>query len=174
MKLERIPVRGAVVATVVTLVLGFLYFYFALPAINIHNIDAYIFAGVLLIIWCSLYAMFSHSVKRTGPRTPKDFFDVDENGDVIRKPYKNKEQRLAIFSMKVPLAILWWLSASLWACRFSERSLTARCSMQRPAILQRILPKFPIIRSLCWTRTRHRSWQTVSWANCRIWSASLR
>ena len=106
MKLERKPVRGAVVATVVTLVLGFLYFYFALPAINIHNIDAFIFAGVLLIIWCSLYAMFSHSVKRTGPRTPKDFFDVDENGDVIRKPYKNKEQRLAIFSMKVPLAIL--------------------------------------------------------------------
>ena len=99
MKLERKPVSGAVVATVVTLVLGFLYFYFALPAINIHNIDAYIFAGVLLIIWCSLYAMFSHSVKRTGPRTPKDFFDVDENGDVLRLPYIYKEQWLEIFSM---------------------------------------------------------------------------
>lgn len=106
MKLERRPVRGAVVATVITLVLGFLYFYFALPAINIHNIDAYIFVGVLLIIWCSLYAMFSHSIKRTGPKTPKDFLDVDENGNVVRKRYKNKEQKLAIFSMKLPLAIL--------------------------------------------------------------------
>lgn len=106
MKLERRPVRGAIVATVITLVLGFLYFYFALPAINIHNIDAYIFAGVLLIIWCSLYAMFSHSIKRTGPKTPKDFLDVDESGNVVRKRYKNKDGKLAIFSMKVPLAIL--------------------------------------------------------------------
>lgn len=106
MKLEHRPVRGAIVATVITLVLGFLYFYFALPAINIHNIDAYIFAGILLIIWCSLYAMFSHSIKRAGPKTPKDFLDVDESGNVVRKRYKNKDGKLAIFSMKVPLAIL--------------------------------------------------------------------
>ena len=56
MKLERKPVRGAVVASLVTLLLGFLYFYFTLPAINIHNLDAYIFVGILLIVWCSLYA----------------------------------------------------------------------------------------------------------------------
>lgn len=106
MKLERKPVRGAVVASLVTLLLGFLYFYFTLPAINIHNLDAYIFVGILLIIWCSLYVMFSHSVKRTGEKTPKDFLDVDENGNVVRKRYQNKTGKLAIFSMKIPLAIL--------------------------------------------------------------------
>ena len=49
MKLERKPVRGAIIATVITLLGGFLYFYFALPALNIHNLDAYVFLAVLII-----------------------------------------------------------------------------------------------------------------------------
>jgi len=113
MKLERKPVRGAVIATVVTLLAGFLYFYFALPAINIHNLDAYILLGVLIIAWCSLYALFSHTLSRdeSGEKTPKDYLDVDENGNVIRKRYRSPNQKLAIFSMKVPLAILIFLVA---------------------------------------------------------------
>ena len=71
MKLERKPVRGAIIATVITLLGGFLYFYFALPALNIHNLDAYVFLAVLIIAWCSLYAMFSHSVTRGGMMTGK-------------------------------------------------------------------------------------------------------
>ena len=49
MKLERKPVRGAIIATVITLLGGFLYFYFALPALNIHNLDAYGFLAALII-----------------------------------------------------------------------------------------------------------------------------
>ena len=110
MKLERKPVRGAVIATVITLLGGFLYFYFALPALNIHNLDAYVFLAVLIIAWCSLYAMFSHSVTRggddDGEKMPKDYLDVDEDGNVVRKRYSRSGKKLAVFSMKVPMAML--------------------------------------------------------------------
>ncbi|MBQ5671854.1 MAG: hypothetical protein IIV43_05825, partial [Oscillospiraceae bacterium] len=62
MKIERKPVRGFVVATIVTFVLAFAYFYFTLPALNVHNPDAFIFVGAIIIVWCSLYAMFSRSL----------------------------------------------------------------------------------------------------------------
>ena len=107
MKLERNPARGALIATLLTLLLGFAYFYFTLPALNIHNLDAYIFIGALIVIWCSLYAMFSHTLKREKEEnTPKDYLDVDEEGNVVRKNYKKNNPKLAVFSMKIPMAIL--------------------------------------------------------------------
>lgn len=108
MKVERNPVRGALVATILTLLLGFAYFYFALPALNIHNLDMYFYVGILIVIWCSLYAVFSHTLKRDkGDHGPKEYMDVDENGNVIRKKYKNTgDARLAVLNMKIPMAIL--------------------------------------------------------------------
>lgn len=116
MKIERKPVRGFLVATLATLVLAFVYFYFTLPALNIHNPDAFIFVAAIIIIWCSLYAMFSRSLRfrKKGEDAeedgtgPKDYLDVDENGNVIRKKYRKQKQitDLAVFSMKAPLAML--------------------------------------------------------------------
>ena len=107
MKLERKPLRGALIASLLTLLGGFVYFYFALPAINIHNLDAYVFAAILVIVWSSLYALFSHTITHeTGEKTPKDYLDVDENGNVIRKRYRGNGRKPAVFSMKIPTAIL--------------------------------------------------------------------
>lgn len=116
MKIERKPVRGFVVATIVTFVLAFVYFYFTLPALNIHNPDAFIFVGAIIIVWCSLYAMFSRSLsfRKKGEEYeedgsgPKDYLDVDEDGNVIRKKYRSQKKitDLAVFSMKVPMAML--------------------------------------------------------------------
>lgn len=105
MKLERKPLRGAVIATLLTLLGGFLYFYFTLPALNIHNLDAYLFVAVLIIVWCSLYGLFSHTIRRddTSEKTPTDYLDVDEDGNVVGKA---RPQKPAIFSMKIPMFIL--------------------------------------------------------------------
>jgi len=116
LKIERKPVRGFLVATIVTFVLAFVYFYFTLPALNIHNPDAFIFAGAIIIVWCSLYAMFSRSLsfRKKGEEYeedgsgPKDYLDVDEDGNVIRKKYRSQKKitDLAVFSMKVPMTML--------------------------------------------------------------------
>ncbi len=111
LKIERKPVRGVVVATVVTAILAFAYFYFMLPALNIHNPDAFIFAGAIIVVWCSLYSMFSRSLSfgKSGEaeENSKDFLDVDDNGNVIRKKHRQPQvTELAVFSMKVPMAIL--------------------------------------------------------------------
>ena len=116
MKIEKKPVRGFLVATIVTAILAFVYFYLTLPALNIHNPDAFIFAGAVIIVWCSLYAMFSTSLRfRKGEEQAeeshnRDYLDVDEDGKVIRKRHNmqggKKITDLAVFSMKVPLAML--------------------------------------------------------------------
>lgn len=121
MKIERKPVRGFLVATIITLILGVVYFYFTLPALNIHNPDAFIFVAAAIVIWCSLFAMFSRSLhfkkgeegEAQDGTGPKDYLDVDENGNVIRKRYQKPKQitDLAVFSMKVPLAMLIVLAA---------------------------------------------------------------
>lgn len=116
MKIEKKPVRGFLVATIVTAILAFAYFYFTLPALNIHNPDAFIFAGAIIIVWCSLYAMFSTSLRFRKQDEPaaephsRDYLDVDEDGNVIRKRHAHQGGKkitdLAVFSMKVPLAML--------------------------------------------------------------------
>ncbi len=110
MKIERKPVRGALVATIVTFVLGFAYFYVALPALNIHNPDAFIFVAALIIIWSALYSMFSRSIdfKKLfdDENTPEDFLDVDEDGNVIGKKSSHHAKKPAVLSMKVPMVIL--------------------------------------------------------------------
>ncbi len=116
MKIEKKPVRGFLVATIVTAILAFAYFYFTLPALNIHNPDAFIFAGAVIVVWCSLYAMFSTSLRFRKKEEPaaepnsRDYLDVDEDGNVIRKRHApqggKKITDLAVFSMKVPLALL--------------------------------------------------------------------
>ena len=115
MKVEKKPVRGFIVATVVTAILAFAYFYLTLPALNIHNPDAFIFAGAIIVVWCSLYAMFSTSLRfrkkdESAEASDRDYLDVDEDGNVIRKrPYPQGGKKitdLAVFSMKVPLAML--------------------------------------------------------------------
>ena len=116
MKIEKKPVRGFLVATVVTAILAFVYFYFTLPALNIHNPDAFIFAGAIIVVWCSLYAMFSTSLRFRKKDEPaaephsRDYLDVDEDGNVIRKRHAHQGGKkitdLAVFSMKVPLAML--------------------------------------------------------------------
>ena len=116
MKIERKPVRGFVVATIVTAILAFVYFYFTLPALNIHNPDAFIFVGAIIVVWCSLYAMFSTSLRFRKKDEPaqephnRDYLDVDEDGNVIRKRHAHQGGKkitdLAVFSMKVPLAMV--------------------------------------------------------------------
>ena len=116
MKIEKKPVRGFLVATIVTAILAFAYFYLTLPALNIHNPDAFIFAGAIIIVWCSLYAMFSTSLRFRRKDEPaaephnRDYLDVDEDGNVIRKRRAHQGGKkitdLAVFSMKVPLAML--------------------------------------------------------------------
>ncbi len=116
MKIEKKPVRGFLVATIATALLAFVYFYFTLPALNIHNPDAFIFAGAIIVVWCSLYAMFSTSLRFRKKEEPveephnRDYLDVDEDGNVIRKRHSSgngkKITDLAVFSMKVPLAML--------------------------------------------------------------------
>jgi len=117
LKIERKPVRGFVVGTIATAILAFLWFYFTLPALNIHNPDAFIFVAGIIIVWCSLYTMFSHSlrIRKKGEAEQgaedgsKDYLDVDEDGNVIRKKHRKPAgsvRNLAVFSMKVPLGML--------------------------------------------------------------------
>jgi hypothetical protein len=116
LKIEKKPVRGFLVATIVAAILAFAYFYFTLPALNIHNPDAFIFLGAIFVVWCSLYAMFSTSLRFRKQDEPaaephsRDYLDVDEDGNVIRKRHANQGGKkitdLAVFSMKVPLAML--------------------------------------------------------------------
>lgn len=111
MKIERKPIRGFLVATIVTFVLGFAYFYVALPALNIHNPDAFIFVAALIIVWSALYTMFSHDISfknifEEDKNTPEDYLDVDEDGNVVHKKYSSNGKKPAVLSMKVPMAML--------------------------------------------------------------------
>ena len=45
--------KSAVLSIVITLVFGFLYFYFELPALNIHSGELYIFIILLCLVWCA-------------------------------------------------------------------------------------------------------------------------
>ncbi len=122
MKIERKPLRGILVATIVTALAAFVYFYLTLPALNIHNPDAYIFTAAIIIVWSCLYSVFSRSLKlrKKGEEgdeaKAKDYLDVDEDGNVIRKKYRKPAgasdiTKLPVFSMKVPMAMLAVLAA---------------------------------------------------------------
>ena len=45
--------KSAVLSIVITLIFGFLYFYFELPALNIHSGELYIFIILLCLVWCA-------------------------------------------------------------------------------------------------------------------------
>ncbi len=45
--------KALLISLLITIVFGFLYFYFKLPAINIHSGDLYIFIILLCLVWCA-------------------------------------------------------------------------------------------------------------------------
>ena len=44
---------AAVWSIVITLVFAFLYFYFELPALNIHSGELYVFIILICLVWCA-------------------------------------------------------------------------------------------------------------------------
>ena len=44
--------KATVISLIITVVFGFLYFYFQLPAINIHSGDLYVFIILICLVWC--------------------------------------------------------------------------------------------------------------------------
>ena len=59
--------KATVISLIITVVFGFLYFYFQLPAINIHSGDLYVFIILICLVWCAssliLGGFRSNSVK---------------------------------------------------------------------------------------------------------------
>ena len=43
--------KSIIKSLIVTIILGFLLFYFMLPAINIHSMEFYFFFGLVYVIW---------------------------------------------------------------------------------------------------------------------------
>lgn len=60
------PVVSAVISLIVTLLVGGLYFYFELPAINFMNEELYIFLIILSAIFAVCMTLLSHSAPVTG------------------------------------------------------------------------------------------------------------
>ncbi|HIS44569.1 MAG TPA: CvpA family protein [Candidatus Scatomorpha merdigallinarum] len=45
--------KALIISLLITVVFGFLYFYFSLPALNIHSGDLYVFIILLCLVWCA-------------------------------------------------------------------------------------------------------------------------
>lgn len=59
-KPRKVMSRGKAIflSLLVTVVFGFLYFYFSLPALNIHSGDLYVFIILLCLVWCAASLIF--------------------------------------------------------------------------------------------------------------------
>lgn len=62
--MKKLSVKAVLINLAVTLVFGFLYFYFELPAINLHAVDFYGFFFFLAIVYC-VCAAFTSGVFRS-------------------------------------------------------------------------------------------------------------
>lgn len=68
---DRKPVPRALISLLITLVVGLAYFYVSLPAINLHAVEFYFFAGLL----CAVYFFCSLLLAGVGVSgTPKEVF----------------------------------------------------------------------------------------------------
>ena len=50
--------KSIFLSLLITIVFGFLYFYFSLPALNIHSGDLYVFIILLCLVWCAASLIF--------------------------------------------------------------------------------------------------------------------
>ncbi len=72
-KKPRSRFRVILIGLLVTLAVGLVYFYFAMPAINLHDPQFYLFAGLLCAVFC-LCSLFTSGMRlETG--TPHEYFD---------------------------------------------------------------------------------------------------
>ena len=60
---ERAPLINHLIALAVTIVVGLVYFYFALPAINLQNIDFYIYLLALTVTYIVVYLLLCGIIK---------------------------------------------------------------------------------------------------------------
>lgn len=63
--------KSIFLSLLITIVFGFLYFYFSLPALNIHSGDLYVFIILLCLVWCaaSLISAASTEARRRSMST---------------------------------------------------------------------------------------------------------
>ena len=62
------PVTRVLINLIVTLVVGFLYFYFELPALNLQSPDFYVFILLLCAVYC-VCAVLTSGFQGQGPGT---------------------------------------------------------------------------------------------------------
>ena len=55
--MKRKTAKSIILNLIITLVIGAVYFYFKLPAINLHNQGFYSFFFVLALVYCALSAL---------------------------------------------------------------------------------------------------------------------
>lgn len=70
-KKPKSRLRIVLTGLLVTAVFGLVYFYFALPSINLHDEQFYVFAGLLCAVFC-LYSLFASGQMLEGS-TPREF-----------------------------------------------------------------------------------------------------
>ena len=76
-KPKRVPKSRAgklLINLLVTAVVGFVYFYVALPPINLQASEFYTFVGVLCVVYVLCALVTSGMNVLTGGGTPRDFF----------------------------------------------------------------------------------------------------
>lgn len=89
--MERKKGISILLATVITLVIAALGFYFTLPAINVHSQGFWIVLTFLIIVWCIAYSLFNANEK------------VKVMG---KKSFSFGKSKFCIIAVAIPIAVL--------------------------------------------------------------------
>ena len=137
---------------VITAILGAIYFYVSLPALNFQSSDFYVFIGLLCVIYfiCALVTSGFH-MENSGPREYFTFI---------------KKQCLPVGVIFAAIIVIGLVGSILSAPIFRAGAYRELLDVE---ILPPTSPKSPLMRSRCWTRTRPNGLAPLRWAPCRIW-----
>lgn len=184
---QRNPVLRVLLSLLITAVLGALYFYITIPAINGHSESFYIF----IIVLCVIYLVVSRLLgggkgKKSGDSAPKQtILEPDGKGGlrVNRASLRRQKNKASAKQLKsVPVLIIalcaavWIVGTVISAVIFHPKAYYNLLDVQTGDFAQ-MWRKFPTTKSPCWTRTLPASWENGPWAasaRTPTWSPSLR
>lgn len=132
----------------VTLAVGLAYFYLALPALNFHAEEFYVFVFLLCAVYC-VCAVLTSGFQGEGIRGYARFVKKQ-----CAVPF------LVVLALIAAIAVG---AVSSWVVLRAGR--TASCCPFRPAISPPRWRRSAMTRSPCWTRTPPPAWAAASWAS---------
>lgn len=109
------PPKRALISLILTAVVGIVYFYFMLPALNIQSVDFYFFLMAMAVAYFAIYTLFdmqSLNLKRSFDENGHVIFTAkpveNDYSDASKDPYLSKDSSLSpqnISKKKAPLYI---------------------------------------------------------------------